>query len=90
MKASDLANKLESPGFKLVTPEEEALTCKCVRLAADMEKLTSISTVRFMVSRTDEIICSCASWNDTFEMRAVGPDIYTAARKAVEELEGKR
>lgn len=54
MDLSELAAKLEQGGIFRITPEEEALRNKCVRFAADMERLTKVSTVRFMVSRTVE------------------------------------
>ncbi len=89
--AEQLIEKIHQSGDDPVSFdfEERQLIYQWQRFAADMEVLTKVSTVRFMVSRTEEIICSCASWNDTFEIRGVGDSIYSAARAAVEALRGR-
>lgn len=91
MKAAELANTIQwGRHLSRMTPQEADTIIKCVRFAADMEKLTSVATVRFQVTRTQEVACICSMWNDNREIRGEGSDIYTAARKAVEALEEKR
>lgn len=95
MKASELADKLEGPGFKLVTPEEEALTRKCVRLAADMELLESCCE-NIRLHKNGGAWYLDADRSDGPNIHSVGNNqsvldaVFEAARKAVEELEGKR
>jgi len=88
MTPSELAAKLEQGGIFRITPEEEALRNKCVRFAADMEKIYEHCgeiVIRKRKEPQPEIEYLSGSVT-----RSKGDDIYTTARKAVEALEGKR
>jgi len=87
MNASELADKIETPGMFLITREMSMLQNKCVRFAADMEKIL-ICYPRIERCETGvslSIYDDCRGHRIQFD----APDIYSAARKAVEALEGK-
>lgn len=88
MKAAELADKLEQGGICRITPEEEALRNKCVRFAADMEVLLKHDPEFW----TEYGVCTCEFSlvpSDPFSRLSMdGDSIYSAARAAVEDLEG--
>lgn len=86
MTPSELADKLEQGGIFRITPEEEALRTKCVRFAADMEKLVVAENQSVSITEYHDGIY--LSPNDGVAVKA--KCIYAAARKAVEELEKGR
>ena len=97
MTPSELAAKLEQGGIFRITPEEEALRNKCVRFAADMEKLTSRGcnpSLEDVYDNSDDPgdpeKYSVRWWDGRLWQISYGVDYYAAARKAVEALEEKR
>jgi len=81
---NELADKLEQPGIKLMIPEETELQAKAVRFAADMERL---KIREIWGPRYTGDVWTVFHLHGGRHLMSEGPDIYTAARKAVEELE---
>jgi hypothetical protein len=89
MTPGELADRLDKDGMSVLHYTHYDVLCKSLRFAADMEVLTTDSTVRFTESRAGKVVCTCSAWNGSFEIRGEGTDIYSAARAAVEALEGR-
>lgn len=91
MNASELADTIQwGRHLSHMTPQEADTVIKSLRFAADMEKLTDHEkTLSVMFTREDPYMVVAVKTMNGIE-RFSGPDIYSAARKAVEALEGKQ
>lgn len=87
MEASELADKLEQGGIFRITPEEEELRNKCVRFAADMEKIYEHCGGEIVIRKRKEPQQEIEYLSGSVT-RSKGDDIYAAARKTVKALEG--
>jgi len=89
MEPSELADRLESRWVDSNSTEEDEIIVKSLRFAADMEKLLNHEkTLSVISTREDPDVVVAVKTMDGVK-RFNGTDIYSAARKAVEALEGK-
>lgn len=87
MKAAELADKLEKDGMSVLHYSHYDLLSKSLRFAADMEKI--YEHCGEIVIRKRKAPQQDIEYLSVSVVRSEGDDIYTAARKAVEGMEGK-
>ena len=94
---SELADSLEQGGICLITPAEESMRTRSVRFAADMETLVDAGRCPSFYLKNDDNLANTGIHAIQLSLYDFGErvhfyaeDIYSAARKAVEALEGKQ